>query len=57
MLKKSLEKEAESCRELAKEFAGRAEGPFLLRLASVMEELAPGPRGIGKAPGPEASAV
>lgn len=57
MLKKSLEKEAASCRELAKEFAGRAEGPFLLRLASVMEELAPGPRGIGKAPGPEASAV
>jgi hypothetical protein len=40
MLEQSLHKEAASCREMAREFAGRPEEPFLLSLASAMEELA-----------------
>ena len=36
----SLEKEAAHCRVIATEFAGRPEEPFLLQLASAMEELA-----------------
>ena len=32
--------EAEHCRNLAPEFEGRPEQPFLLRLASAFEELA-----------------
>jgi hypothetical protein len=36
----SLEKEAAHCREKATEFAGKPEEPFLLRLASAMDELA-----------------
>jgi len=40
MRKISLKKEAALCREMAKEFAGRPEGPFLLRIASELEELA-----------------
>jgi len=36
----SLEEEAASCRQMAKHFAGRPEEPFLLRVASAMDELA-----------------
>jgi hypothetical protein len=40
MRKISLKKEAASCRAMAKEYAGRPEEPFLLRIASELEELA-----------------
>jgi hypothetical protein len=36
----SLEREAEVCRALAKEFAGSAEEPFLFKLASALDEVA-----------------
>lgn len=36
----SLEKEAEVCRALAKNFAGRSEEPFLFRLANALDEVA-----------------
>jgi hypothetical protein len=36
----SIKDEAEACRALAKRYAGRAEEPFLLKLASTFEELA-----------------
>ena len=32
--------QAENCRKQASEFAGRPEAPFLLRVASVFDELA-----------------
>ena len=37
---KSLQREAAACRSLAKEHVGRREEPFLLKVASAMEELA-----------------
>jgi len=40
MRKISLKKEAASCRRMARDFAGRPEEPFLLRVANAMEELA-----------------
>lgn len=40
MRNQTLINEAESCRQRAKEFAGRPEQPFLLRLAEAFEELA-----------------
>ena len=40
MRRKSLEREAEVCRALAKEFAGRPEEPFLFKLASALDEVA-----------------
>lgn len=40
MRKKSLWKEAAECRKMARDFAGRPEEPFLLNVASAMEELA-----------------
>lgn len=40
MQKQFLQKEAATCRKLAREFAGRPERPFLLKMASAMEELA-----------------
>ena len=40
MRNKSLVNEAETCRQRAKEFAGRPEQPFLLRLADAFDELA-----------------
>lgn len=36
----SLAREAAQCRKQAVEFADRPEGPFLLQLASALEELA-----------------
>jgi len=36
----SLKEEAESCRALASEFLDRPEQPFLLKLASALEEVA-----------------
>lgn len=36
----SLRREAASCRETAKQFVGRPEAPFLLRMASAFDELA-----------------
>ena len=35
-----MKEQAESCRRQANEFAGRPEAPFLLRVASVFDELA-----------------
>ena len=35
-----LEAEAKKCRDIAAEFTGRPEGPFLLNVASAFEELA-----------------
>jgi hypothetical protein len=40
MRHRSLEAEAEVCRALAKEFAGRPEEPFLFKLASALDEVA-----------------
>jgi hypothetical protein len=40
MRSQSLKQEAALCRQKASEFAGRPEGPFLLQLASALEELA-----------------
>jgi hypothetical protein len=40
MRKELLQKEASACRKMAKEFAGRPEEAFLLKVASTMEELA-----------------
>jgi len=41
MMRKSfLKDEAAACRELAKHFTGRPEEPFLLRIASAMDDLA-----------------
>ena len=34
-----FKEQAEKCRRQADEFAGRPEGPFLLRVASVFDEL------------------
>jgi hypothetical protein len=36
----SIKDEAKACRALAKRYSGRAEEPFLLKLASTFEELA-----------------
>ena len=36
----SLRREAASCRETAKQFVGKPEAPFLLRMASAFDELA-----------------
>ena len=44
-----MSKEAATCREMAREFAGRPEGAFLLRIASEFEELA----GFGRPAGPD----
>ena len=41
---RSYEHEAEKCRRQAEQFAGRAEAPFLLRLATSFEELQAAPR-------------
>jgi hypothetical protein len=35
-----FKEQAEQCRKQASEYAGRPEAPFLLRVASVFEELA-----------------
>jgi hypothetical protein len=40
MRQKSLEDEAEVCRNMAKEYAGRPEEPFLFKLASALDEVA-----------------
>jgi len=40
MRRSSLEEEAEACRKLAKKLAGQPEEPFLLRLATALEEVA-----------------
>jgi hypothetical protein len=40
MRKLCLRREAATCRVLATEFAGHPEEPFLLRIASELEELA-----------------
>jgi hypothetical protein len=40
MQKRALRKEAELCRRLARQYAGRPEEPFLLRIAGAMDELA-----------------
>jgi hypothetical protein len=37
---RSLQREAAACRQMAKEHIGRPEEPFLLKVASAMEELA-----------------
>jgi len=47
MRKRSLGDEAELCRRQAEQFAGRPEGPFLLRVARSFEELESAPR-LGK---------
>jgi hypothetical protein len=36
---RSLQIEAVRCRKMAKQFAGRPEEPFLLKIASAMEEI------------------
>ena len=36
----ALTAEAEHCRQIAAEFSGRPEQPFLIQLASALEELA-----------------
>ena len=36
----SFKKEAATCREMAREFAGHPEGPFLLSVAIAFEDLA-----------------
>lgn len=40
MHSEALTAEAEHCREIAAQFSGKPEEPFLLRLASALEELA-----------------
>ena len=40
MSQRSIEKEAEACRALAKKFAGQPEEPFLFKLASALDEVA-----------------
>jgi hypothetical protein len=57
MLNVSLSNEAKSCREMASEFAGRPEEPFLLRLASAMEKLTLIQERVQRAPASEASAA
>jgi len=42
MCRKSLEREAQACRKLAKKLAGRPEEPFLFKLASALDEVAAG---------------
>jgi hypothetical protein len=44
MRKRSFGDEAEECRRQAEQFAGRPEGPFLLRVARSFEELECAPR-------------
>jgi hypothetical protein len=44
MRRESLEIEASACRKRAEEFAGQAEQPFLLSLATAFEDLARRPR-------------
>jgi hypothetical protein len=53
----ALDNEAESCRQMAREFAGRPEEPFLLRLASAMEELALIQKRSSNPPGPGTAAA
>ena len=40
MHEQSIKDEAEACRALARRYAGRAEEPFLLKLADTFDELA-----------------
>lgn len=40
MHNRSLYDEAAACRKMARDFDGKPEGPFLLKVASAMEELA-----------------
>jgi hypothetical protein len=51
MPKICLQEEAASCRRMSREFVGRPEEPFLLRLASTMDQLAliraPSREGLG----------
>jgi hypothetical protein len=63
MRHKSLEREAEACRALAKKFAGRPEEPFLFKLASALDEVAAmdtqqsGPSSINQPPQDQTSAT
>jgi hypothetical protein len=47
-----FKEQAENCRRQANEFSGRPEAPFLLRVASVFDELAID-RGVATAAGAE----